>query len=291
MKSIALKIVLTYQLSGILWIALSDMVFFFLEGGAKSSRVILMGTASAILFLLVTGVVLFKLINLHYNRLQQSERQYRSYFEDNPTPMWIYDRTTLRFIAVNDAAVFVYGYTKEEFYQMTILDIRPFEDAEKVLESANSFEAPYKNSGNWHHKRKDGSDIFVHITSHLKLSNDQQHVMIMAKDITKRLETESQLQQANEELKRQNEILREISWSQSHNVRRPLASILGLLNVLRMSNNELEKELCVNYIEISASELDIMVYDINEQINNAVYADTPHLRPQRQPMTPMAKVS
>jgi len=290
MKSVALKIVLTYQLSGILWIAVSDVLFFFIEG-PKSGSTIFMGTTSAVLFLLVTGLVLFKLINLHYNRLQQSERQYRAYFEDNPTPMWIYDRTTLRFITVNDATVFNYGYTKEEFYHMTILDIRPLEDAGKVVESANSFETPYKNSGNWHHKRKDGSDIFVHITSHLTLSNNEQHVMIMAKDITKRLETETQLQQANEELKRQNEILREISWSQSHNVRRPLASILGLLNVIRISNNELEKELCINYIEISASELDIMVYDINEQINNAVYADTPHLKPQRQPMIPMAKVS
>lgn len=287
MKSIALKIVLTYQFAGVLWMALSD-VLFFLISGSKSGPIIVMGTISGALFLLVTGVVLFKLINLHCNRLQQSEKQYRTYFDDNPTPMWIYDRKTLKFIAVNDAAVFNYGYTKDEFYNMTILDIRPLEHAGKVVESANNFETPYKNSGNWHHKRKDGSDIHVHITSHLTQSNNEQHVMIMAKDITKRLKTESQLKQANEELKRQNEILREISWSQSHNVRRPLASILGLLNVLRISNNELEKELCINYIEISAAELDIMVYEINEQINNAVYADTPHLRPQRRPM---AKVS
>jgi PAS domain S-box-containing protein len=290
MKSIALKIVLTYQLAGILWIAVSDTLFFFIEG-LKSGPTIFMGTASCILFLLVTGVVLFKLINLHYNRLQQSERQYRTYFEDNPTPMWIYDRKTLRFITVNDAAVFNYGYTKDEFYNMTILDIRPEKDIIKVIESTSNFETPYKNSGTWHHRRKDGTDVYAHITSHLKLSNNEQHVMIMAKDITKRLETETQLQQVNEELKKQNELLREISWSQSHNVRRPLASILGLLNVLRMSNNEQEKELCINYIEISAAELDIMVYEINEQINKAVYADTPHLRPQRQPMAPMAKVS
>jgi PAS domain S-box-containing protein len=290
MKSIALKIVLMYELAGILWIAISDTLFCKIEG-SRDMPLMYMGTLSGIVFLLVTGFILNKLINLHYNRLQQSEKQYRTYFEDNPTPMWIYDRKTLKFIAVNDAAVFNYGYSKEEFYNMTILDIRPAEDAEKVIESANNFETPYKNSGNWHHKRKDGTDIYAHVTSHLTLSNNEQHVMIMAEDITKRLETEKKLHQANEELRRQNDILKEISWSQSHNVRRPLASILGLLNVIRISNNELEKELCINYIEISASELDIMVYDINEQINNAVYADTPHLKPQRQPMAPMAKVS
>ncbi len=290
MKSIALKIVLIYELAGFLWIATSDVLFYKMKG-SRDMPLMYLGTLSGILFLAVTGVILNKLINVHYSRLQQSEKQYRTYFEDNPTPMWIYDRKTLKFIAVNDAAVFNYGYTKEEFYSMSILDIRPPEDTDKVMDAVGSFETAYKNFGTWRHKRKDGTDIYADITSHLTLANQEQHVMIMAEDITKRLQTEEKLQRANEELRRQNELLREISWSQSHNVRRPLASILGLLNVIRISNNELEKELCINYIEISASELDIMVYDINEQINNAVYADTPHLRPQRQPMATMVKVS
>ncbi|WP_448701664.1 PAS domain S-box protein [Mucilaginibacter sp. AW1-3] len=283
MKSIALRIVLIYEFAGILWIAISDLLFYRIEG-PKETLMMYIGTTSAMLFLIITGFILHKLINLHYNRLQQSEKQYRTYFEDNPTPMWIYDRKTLGFIAVNDAAVFNYGYTKDEFYNMTIMDIRPQEDSGKVMDALINFDTAYKNFGTWHHKRKDGSDIYVHVTSHLTLANNEQHVMIMAEDITKRLETEARLHEVNTELVRQNNLLREISWSQSHNVRRPLASILGLLNVIRISNNELEKELCINYIEISASELDIMVYNINEQINKAVYADSPDLKPEV-PMT------
>jgi len=279
MRSAALRIVLMYSFAGTVWIAISDILFYRLRP-SKDVPLLCMGTVSALLFLLVTGFILHGLISRYYNRLQLSEKQYRTYFEDNPAPMWIYHRETLRFIAVNDAAVLKYGYSKDEFYDMSILDIRPPEDADKVMNALNRFDTDYKTFGVWRHKHKDGSDIFVHITSHLTHTDNEQHVMITAEDVTQRLLTEERLQQANTELMRQNNLLREISWAQSHNVRRPLASILGLLNVIRISNDEQERELCINYIEISASELDIMVYEINEQINKGVYHDTPDLKPK-----------
>ncbi len=57
--------------------------------------------------------------------MRENMEHYRALFDGNPTPMWVYDRHTLRFITVNEAAVRTYGYTREEFTQMTILDIRP----------------------------------------------------------------------------------------------------------------------------------------------------------------------
>jgi len=274
MKSRSLKIVVIYLASGILWMGLSDIIFFMLEG-VKAQRTLLMGSTSVVIFLIITSCILYLLINLHYSRLQESEKKYRSYFEDNPTPMWIYNRETLRFSAVNDAAIHNYGYSRDEFSKMSILDIRPQEEAEKVKAAVKAFESSYKYSGTWTHKRKDGSTIFADITSHLIFSNHEEYVMIMASDITKRLKTEMKLQDANTELIKQNEILRKISWSQSHDVRRPLASILGLLNVLKSPQSDQEKELCINYIEISAIELDVMIHKLSQQINDAVFIDNP----------------
>ena len=54
-------------------------------------------------------------------------------FEASPTPMWVYDAETLAFLAVNDAAVRHYGYSREEFLAMTIKDIRPPEDIPRML--------------------------------------------------------------------------------------------------------------------------------------------------------------
>ena len=54
----------------------------------------------------------------------ESEEQYRLLFESNPHPMWVYDRKTLSLLAVNDAAIQHYGYSRDEFLSITIKDIR-----------------------------------------------------------------------------------------------------------------------------------------------------------------------
>lgn len=269
MRSVTSKIVITYVFAGIVWIALSDVLFIAIEG-PKDHPFLLMGSISALCFVILTGFLLSKLIALHHSRLQKSEQQYRGYFDDNPTPMWLYNRKTLQFSAVNNAAVSTYGFSRDEFMQMSILDIRPAEDHDRVINAVQGFDDDYKNSGIWAHKRKDGSKLFAQVSSHLTYLGDGSQVMVMATDVTQRLQTEIQLQQLNKDLVKQNNTLKEISWAESHNVRRPLSSILGLLDVLRGSNSEKEKELCINYIEISAAELDIMIHQISDQINDAV---------------------
>ena len=58
-------------------------------------------------------------------KLRKSEERYRYLFENNPHPMWVYDRKTLAFLDVNEAAIAKYGYSRQEFLKMTIVDIRP----------------------------------------------------------------------------------------------------------------------------------------------------------------------
>ena len=59
-------------------------------------------------------------------------------FYCHPDPMWIYDRETLRFLDVNDAAIAKYGYSRDEFLAMTIKDIRPKEEVPGLLENIAS---------------------------------------------------------------------------------------------------------------------------------------------------------
>jgi len=61
-------------------------------------------------------------------------------FENNPHPTWVFDRETLRFLAVNAAAVRKYGYSREEFLAMTLKDIRPPEDVPALLETVRALE-------------------------------------------------------------------------------------------------------------------------------------------------------
>ncbi|MDR6218722.1 HD domain-containing phosphohydrolase [Deinococcus soli (ex Cha et al. 2016)] len=60
--------------------------------------------------------------------LQRREEASRHLFERNPLPMWLYDRQTLAITDVNEAAAHKYGYSRGEFLNLTIRDLRPPED-------------------------------------------------------------------------------------------------------------------------------------------------------------------
>ena len=127
--------------------------------------------------------------------LQQSEERYRSLFEANPLPMWIYDLETLSFLEINDAAISHYGYRREEFLSMTIADIRPTADKPRLL--ANVVQATdhgVDNAGVWKHRKKDGSMIDVEITSHVLDYGGRSAKLVLALDITERKRAEAERQ-------------------------------------------------------------------------------------------------
>ncbi len=98
-------------------------------------------------------------------QLRASEKQYRLLFEGNPMPMWVFDRDSLRFLAVNRAAIRHYGYSGEEFLSTTIGDIRPDEDVPKLLSSVSRRVPGLSEAELWRHRKKDGTVIQVEITA------------------------------------------------------------------------------------------------------------------------------
>lgn len=131
--------------------------------------------------------------------LRESEQNYRHLFEVNPHPMWVYELETLRFLAVNDAAVAQYGYSRDEFLSMTIADIRPPEDVPRLLENvARVKDLGIDQAGVWRHRRKDGTQIDVEITSHVLDFQGRRAEMVLAHDVTKQLLAEQELADSEE---------------------------------------------------------------------------------------------
>lgn len=81
------------------------------------------------------------------------------------SPMWIFDQGTLRFLEVNQAAIQTYGYSRQEFLALTVLDIRPSGDVPLFLENEvlrhHSSIVPER----WVHLRKDNVAMAVEIES------------------------------------------------------------------------------------------------------------------------------
>lgn len=124
------------------------------------------------------------------------EEAFRLLFQAHPLPMWVYDRETLRFLEVNEAAVQKYGYTRDEFLSMTILDIRPEEERARLLENLRHPRPPLERSGPWVHRLKDGQEILVEIHSHALEYRERPAVLVAALDITERTRAEKALQES-----------------------------------------------------------------------------------------------
>ncbi|MGH3132639.1 MAG: PAS domain S-box protein [Gaiellaceae bacterium] len=130
-----------------------------------------------------------------------SERKYRLLFESNPNPMWVFDTETLRFLAVNDAAVHGYGYSHDEFLAMTIEDIRPQEDLPQLHSIVRHSEQPVEErglnqAGVWRHRRNDGTLLEVEVTSHAHVFEGRAARVVLALDVTERAEAERALRRS-----------------------------------------------------------------------------------------------
>src|SRR5437867_7603192 len=105
--------------------------------------------------------------------------------------MWIYDLETLAFLEVNDAAVARYGYSRDEFLQMRLTDIRPPEDAQRLLEDVRSHRPEFQRSGQWRHRFRDGRLIDVEITSHTLSFRGREAALVVVHDVTDRKQAEA----------------------------------------------------------------------------------------------------
>ena len=129
--------------------------------------------------------------------LSEQERQYRALFEAHPEAMWVYDRETLRFLAVNDAAVSRYGYSRREFQAMTIADIRPTEDVPAFQRFVDALTDKLTVSGDWRHRVRDGRILHVEIGSHPLLFRGRPARLVVARDVTARREAERAVRSAD----------------------------------------------------------------------------------------------
>ena len=117
--------------------------------------------------------------------LKKSEETYRYLFAHNPNPLWIFDIDSLKFLAVNNAAVQNYGYSEEEFLNMSIKDIRPSEDLEKLSKYLKIRVENYVQTGAWRHKKKDGTIIWVDISTHPMIYKGLMAEMVLPTDVSK----------------------------------------------------------------------------------------------------------
>jgi PAS domain S-box-containing protein len=144
------------------------------------------------------------------DKIDPHEGRYRMLFERSPLPMWVVDTETLRFLAVNDAALRLYEYSREEFLAMTADDIQRPEDHAPFREFLRR-EAGAVHYGAFRHLKKTGEPIDIDGVGHLVGWRGRPARLVQINDITERLRTQQTLERLNRELELSHERLRALS--------------------------------------------------------------------------------
>jgi two-component system cell cycle sensor histidine kinase/response regulator CckA len=132
-------------------------------------------------------------------RLHESEEQYRVLFDSNPHPMYVFDAETLQFLAVNDAAVQHYGYSREELLRMTVAAIRPAGEIPALMHSiadALKDHPPSQSLGVFNHRKKDGTAVPMEVAANRIRLRGRKAWLVLAMDVTDRRSLEAQLLQS-----------------------------------------------------------------------------------------------
>ncbi len=132
-------------------------------------------------------------VRIDITELKQREASFRLLFDGNPVPMWVYEHETLGFLAVNDAAVEHYGYTREQFLTMTLYDILAPEDREMLSAMAETLRHSADAKRTWRHRKADGTPIDVAVYRRNLPFEGHAASLVAAVDLTDRKRAEDEL--------------------------------------------------------------------------------------------------
>lgn len=176
--------------------------------------------------------------------LRLSEEKYRLLFYKNPMPMMMISMPERNFLDVNDAAINFYGYSKEEFLRMNVLDIRPEEDKNKLKMMLADNQSGINYAGIWRHIKKDGSIVNVNIISHDISYEGKPARLVLADDVTEQMLAEESLQQSHEAYRQLASHLETIREAERTHIAREIHDELGQqLTGLKMDISWLSKKI------------------------------------------------
>lgn len=177
--------------------------------------------------------------------LRISEEKYRLLFNQNPMPMWMVSLPDRKFLDVNSAAIDFYGYSKEEFLEMTAYDIRPKNQIQKFQEFNLKYSSNgISHAGVWEHRKKDATIVKVNIITHNIFYEGKDARLVLANDVTQKITAEEALKKSHEELRQLATHLEKVRETERTNIAREIHDELGQqLTGLKMDISWLNRKL------------------------------------------------
>lgn len=155
--------------------------------------------------LMLAGLLFGAALTAAAHRVARGRQDIRdTVFRDSPTAMYIFDRETLRYLDVNQAALRRYGYTREEFLTMSAPDLRPPEDVPQLLQALEQNNT--NDFGVFRHRTKDGRTVFSAIHKYDVRFRGRAAYLVHAADVTQQYEAEERLRSSEARLRLAQEV-------------------------------------------------------------------------------------
>ncbi|HEX2981337.1 MAG TPA: GAF domain-containing protein [Anaerolineaceae bacterium] len=199
----AFRVVFYYALASVLWIFFSDRVVqaMFHDPATQTTVQTYKGWG----FVAVSCALLIFLIENEERRrkktesaLVSSQEGFKRLFAGNPSPMWVFRQDTLQFLDVNEAAVAKYGYSREEFLNKSVIDIRPPNEQAEFKQYIKEKLPNLHTTDVWTHLTKDNRLLQVRVIAHPFDYSGIPAYLVIIEDISQQIEAETALQNAEE---------------------------------------------------------------------------------------------
>jgi PAS domain S-box-containing protein len=195
------------------------------------------------------------------NQIEDEKLNYENLFNFNPQPTWLLDLESFNIIHANIAAKKKYGYSMDDFSQMSFTQLHPKGEKELIAHKLTSKHDEF-SSNQFTHLLRNGKEIKVEINFRKIKSNSNSGIIVQSNDISETLKRINTIE-------RQNEKLKSIAWTQSHVVRAPLSRILGIVNLIEQQTDNLDEILFwLKQLRVSTNEMDEIVRKIVEETNH-----------------------
>lgn len=273
--NIALRSALAYLLLGGLWIVASDYLLLRLVPDLKTFPS--WQTYKGWIYIAITAAIVYVIIyrllrtrEAYETVLRNREGDFNYLFSITPHPSFVYDDRTLQFLAVNDAALRLYGYTRDEFLSMKVTRLRPPETADVFLTDIQLEGSRTEHNARQRHLLKDGRTIEVEIASHMLRFMDRDAMLVVAQDMT---EHNLIAAQALENQRLRNELEREIELRTmrsrftsmiSHEFRNPLTRVAVAADMIARYSSHWTPERVRERVDDIQNQINAMVAMLDE---------------------------
>jgi PAS domain S-box-containing protein len=227
------------------------------------------GLAAGTLVLAGVRLAFRPALQLAREQLRSSEERYTLLFGQSPQSMLVYDRHTLEILAVSDTMIASYGYSRDEFYAMTIKDLQPAEQVQMLLEyldardlDGNAEIGSVRSPHAARHQLKDGTIIDVEITSNAVDFDGRECRIAVAHDVTERNKAASELLIARDDAVEASNMKSAFLANVSHEIRTPMNGVLGMNDLLLQTDLTAEQSEFARQVSRSGEQMLVLINDI-----------------------------